>query len=80
LEPLVAASRDKDAGVHSNAAKALGATQDPRAIGPLIALLGESEIAVRYQASFVLRQATGQNLGEDNACWKKLWDSRRPRP
>jgi HEAT repeat protein len=80
LEPLVAATADPDAGVRSNAAKALGELKDRRAIGPLIALLGDSESSVRYQASLALRQATGQNLGEDRAPWEKWWQRQNPRP
>jgi len=80
LEPLVAALGDKDAGVRSNAAKALGRLKDPRGIGPLISLLSDAEISVRNQVSLALHEATGQDFGNDQARWKKWWAGQKPHP
>jgi HEAT repeat protein len=60
VEPLVAALKDKDSKVRSNAAKALGhlARTDPRAAEPLVAALKDPDSEVRSNAAEALGTRT----------------------
>src|SRR5262249_46787313 len=56
VNSLVAALQDNRTNVRKTAARALGQTQDPRAITPLIAALGDEAAEVRLTAGLALTQ------------------------
>jgi hypothetical protein len=57
------------------AAEALGKIGDPRAVEPLIAAL--REINLRFAASRVLWQMTGEKFGEDQEKWQAWWEKNK---
>ncbi len=78
VEPLVSALKDESGFVRSNAAIILARIGDPRAIKPLIdALKEEDNIIVRRDIASVLREITGQNLGNDYEAWSKWWQENK---
>ena len=50
VRPLIADLKDEDSLVRSNAVKALGAIEDPRAVKPLIAVLDDMDPLIQRQA------------------------------
>ncbi|HEV8368500.1 MAG TPA: HEAT repeat domain-containing protein [Pyrinomonadaceae bacterium] len=61
-DPLIAALRDNDADVRSQAAWALGLKGDSRAVEPLRALLSDGDEHARKQAKWALQM---RRLQED---------------
>lgn len=66
------------------AARVLIALGDPRAVEPLIGVLGDENPEVRRRAAEVLRSITGQDFGQDQGRWQAWYqqslDQAVPRP
>jgi hypothetical protein len=67
VEPLIQALEDRAEGVRWSAVKCLGAIGDPRAVGPLIRVLGDENM--KSIAAEALTALTGQTLGADAEAW-----------
>lgn len=62
---------DVDADVRLAAARALGATKRPEAVGALGEALADADPAMQYRAVLSLKQVTGKDLGNDVNRWQQ---------
>ncbi len=71
--PLLArrCGADPDLGVRLHAIKVLGESRDPAAITALTAVLDDPDPAVRGPTIDALRKASGRDLGDDPAAWRR---------
>jgi hypothetical protein len=76
---LIAALKDKDKYIRSGAAKAMGETNDPRFVEPLIAVLNlEYESGpVQMDVAEALRKLTGQNFGNNPTKWQEWYEQNK---
>ena len=69
VEPLIEALNDRSEGVRWSAIKCLGLIGDPRAVRPLIDLLGDEDCA--EAAAAALEQIAGVSFGRDEPAWRR---------
>jgi formylglycine-generating enzyme required for sulfatase activity len=70
VEPFLEAIQDEDEETRRLAGDVLVKIGKP-AIGPLVDLLKEEDIVVRFNATIVLKEITGQDFGLDYEKWKQ---------
>ncbi len=71
-------STDVDKDVRLTAARALGETGDPSAVAALGDVLTERDPAMQYVAVQSLREATGEDLGNDVSRWREYVQREAP--
>ncbi|ODS33387.1 MAG: heat repeat-containing PBS lyase [Candidatus Scalindua rubra] len=74
---LIAALDDSNAVVRAHVVRALGLMNDVRAVEPMIHMLRNQSRAVRERALAVLKELTGQALGEQPDRWLVWWRQHR---
>lgn len=72
--PLLArrSAADPDRGVRLHAIRVLGDTRNPAAITALAVLLDDPDPAIRRPTIDALKRASGRDLGDDAAAWRRF--------
>ncbi|MBD3286505.1 hypothetical protein GF359_08060, partial [candidate division WOR-3 bacterium] len=76
MDELIDALEYTDHGQREKAADILGNIRHPRAIKPLIDVMGDERLYVRRQIAFSLYQITLQDLGNEQEPWLRWYEER----
>ena len=79
MDQLIDSLKDADPDMKKKVIEVLRKIKDPRAIEPLIGLLGDENLAVRLKAAWALRKITGQRYGQDPSSWQDWWEGNKDR-